>query len=95
MTIEENHSARGRGGVRFKKGFFKKTKIDVRVVAVGTGQAIRTAQDGNAEILLVHDKSSEIELNPLTESCQKKLYGGVPPETDKSIEPSVNPKHEI
>lgn len=33
--------------------------IDVRVVAVGTGQAIRNAINGDADVLLVHAKSAE------------------------------------
>ena len=41
--------------------FYKKFNIRVQVLSLGTGQAIRTAQDGNAEILLVHHKQSEIE----------------------------------
>lgn len=39
--------------------FQKKTGIAVRVVAVGTGQAIRLAADGNADVLLVHHRASE------------------------------------
>ena len=41
--------------------FFDKFNIRVQVLSLGTGQAIRTAKDGNAEILLVHHKPSEIE----------------------------------
>ena len=41
--------------------FYKKFNISVQVLSLGTGQAIRTAKDGNAEILLVHHKPSEIE----------------------------------
>ncbi len=41
--------------------FFKKFKTEVHVLSLGTGQAIRTAKDGNAEILLVHHKPSEID----------------------------------
>ena len=41
--------------------FFKKYEVRVQVLSLGTGQAIRTAKDGNAEILLVHHKPSEIE----------------------------------
>ncbi|MFK8081458.1 MAG: substrate-binding domain-containing protein [Granulosicoccus sp.] len=33
--------------------------IDVRVVAVGTGQAIRNATNGDGDVLLVHSKASE------------------------------------
>jgi len=39
--------------------FTKKTGIDVRVVAVGTGQAIRNARNGDADVLFVHHKPSE------------------------------------
>jgi len=41
--------------------FQNKYNINVQVLSLGTGQAIRTAKDGNAEILLVHHKPSEIE----------------------------------
>ena len=33
--------------------------IEVRVVAVGTGQAIKNAQNGDADVLIVHAKSRE------------------------------------
>ena len=39
--------------------FQKKTRIEVRVVAVGTGQAIKLAQNGDADVLFVHHKPSE------------------------------------
>jgi len=39
--------------------FTKKTGIDVRVVAVGTGQAIRLARKGDADVLFVHHRPSE------------------------------------
>lgn len=39
--------------------FTKKSGIDVRVVAVGTGQAIKSAQNGDGDVLLVHAKADE------------------------------------
>ena len=39
--------------------FTKKTGIEVRVVAVGTGQAIKNAANGDGDVLFVHDKPSE------------------------------------
>jgi tungstate transport system substrate-binding protein len=39
--------------------FTKETGIDVQVVAVGTGQAIRIATNGDADLLLVHHEPSE------------------------------------
>ncbi len=41
--------------------FEKKTGIQVRVVAVGTGQAIRLARNGDADVLFVHHKASEMK----------------------------------
>ena len=43
------------------KEFEKKFNIDVHVLALGTGQAIRIAKNGDADVLLVHDTLSEIE----------------------------------
>jgi tungstate transport system substrate-binding protein len=39
--------------------FQDETGIEVRVVAVGTGQAIELARNGDADVLFVHHKSSE------------------------------------
>ena len=39
--------------------FTAATGIEVRVVAVGTGQAIRVARNGDADVLLVHHTPSE------------------------------------
>ncbi|MEM9210121.1 MAG: substrate-binding domain-containing protein [Pseudomonadota bacterium] len=39
--------------------FSQATGIDVRVVAVGTGQALRLAENGDADILIVHHRPSE------------------------------------
>ncbi len=37
------------------------TGIDARVVAVGTGQAIRNASNGDGDVLLVHDTEAEAD----------------------------------
>jgi len=39
--------------------FTKKTGIQVRVLYLGTGEAIKVAQKGDADVLFVHDKESE------------------------------------
>jgi len=39
--------------------FTKKSDIDVRVVAVGTGQALKNASNGDGDVLLVHAKPAE------------------------------------
>lgn len=41
--------------------FTGETGIEVRVVAVGTGQAIRNASNGDADVLIVHAKAAELE----------------------------------
>ncbi|OIN96440.1 hypothetical protein AUJ66_06275 [Candidatus Desantisbacteria bacterium CG1_02_38_46] len=42
--------------------FEKKYNCNVRVVAVGSGAAIRIAREGNADIIFVHDRKSEEKL---------------------------------
>ena len=39
--------------------FTAKTGIEVRVIAVGTGQALKLGEKGDADVLLVHDKAGE------------------------------------
>ncbi len=39
--------------------FTRASGIDVRVIAVGTGQALRIARNGDADVLLVHHHASE------------------------------------
>lgn len=41
--------------------FEKKFNIIPQVLSQGTGQAIRTAKDGNVEVLIVHHKKSELK----------------------------------
>ncbi len=41
--------------------FEQQSGIKVKVVAVGTGQAIKLGEDGNADVLLVHARKSEDE----------------------------------
>lgn len=43
-------------------GFTKQSGIDVRVIAVGTGAALRMGREGNADVLLTHAPSAEQEL---------------------------------
>lgn len=38
-----------------------KPKVKVKVIAVGTGQALQMGKDGNADVLLVHSRKSEDE----------------------------------
>lgn len=41
--------------------FTAKTGIEVHVVAVGTGQALKIGEHGDADVLFVHDKPSELK----------------------------------
>ncbi len=41
--------------------FTKKTGIDVRVVAVGTGQALKLGERGDADVVFVHDRPAELK----------------------------------
>ena len=43
----------------FFENFKEKTGITVHVVAVGTGQAIKNAQNGDGDVLLVHARPAE------------------------------------
>ena len=43
------------------KEFNKEYDINIHVLALGTGQAIKLAKNGNADILLIHHTPSEIE----------------------------------
>ena len=43
------------------KEFEKKFNIKVHILSLGTGQAIKMAENGDADILLVHDTLSELE----------------------------------
>ena len=41
--------------------FQRNTGIEVRVVAVGTGQALKIGENGDADVLLVHDRFGELQ----------------------------------
>jgi tungstate transport system substrate-binding protein len=42
-------------------GFTKETGIEVRVVAVGTGQALKIGERGDCDVVFVHDKPAELD----------------------------------
>ena len=52
--------------------FTAKTGIEVRLVAVGTGQAIKNAANGDGDVLLVHDEMAEKKF--ITEGGGVKRY---------------------
>ncbi|MGV6805368.1 MAG: extracellular solute-binding protein [Ruegeria sp.] len=60
IVVQSTTSTQNSGLLDFiLPGFEAETGIDVRVVAVGTGQAIRNAINGDGDVLLVHAKPAE------------------------------------
>lgn len=62
ITVASTTSTHDTGLLKhLNKYFTKEYNINVKVLSLGTGQAIRIAEDGNVEILLVHHLPSELE----------------------------------
>ena len=62
ITLASTTSTQNSGLLGYIVPIFKAySGINVRVVAVGTGQAIRLAKKGDADVLLVHHKPSELK----------------------------------
>jgi tungstate transport system substrate-binding protein len=60
ITVASTTSTENSGLLGFILPRFQQaTGIEVRVVAVGTGQAIKNAERGDADVLLVHHRASE------------------------------------
>lgn len=60
ITVSSTTSTENSGLFKHILPFFeKKTGIDVRVVAQGTGQALDTARRGDADVVFVHAKAAE------------------------------------
>jgi tungstate transport system substrate-binding protein len=60
ITVSSTTSTEQSGLFGYILPIFKKaTGIDVRVVALGTGQALDTARRGDADVVFVHDKAAE------------------------------------
>ncbi len=60
ITLSTTTSVRDSGLLDYLQPEFEKdTGIKMKILAQGTGQAIKTGEDGNADVLFVHDKKSE------------------------------------
>ena len=60
IILQSTTSTQNSGLLRFLiPRFTAKTGIDVRVVAVGTGQALKNGRNGDGDVLLVHARSAE------------------------------------
>lgn len=60
ITLASTTSTQDSGLLDYLLPIFQaKSGIDVRVVAVGTGQALELAKNGDADVLLVHSKKAE------------------------------------
>jgi len=63
ITVSSTTSTEQSGLFKYLLPIFeKKTGIHVRVVAVGTGQALDMGRRGDADVLFVHDKAAEDKL---------------------------------
>ena len=61
ITLLSTTSTENSGLLTYLAPIFKaRHNIDIHVLAMGTGQAIRAAQNGDGDLLLVHDKTSEL-----------------------------------
>jgi tungstate transport system substrate-binding protein len=62
IVVQSTTSTQNSGLLDYILPKFKdKTGIDVRVVAVGTGQALKNARNGDGDVLLVHAKPAEMK----------------------------------
>ena len=60
IVVQSTTSTRNSGLLdHLLPGFTAGSGIEVRVVAVGTGQALRNARNGDGDVLLVHEKPAE------------------------------------
>src|SRR2546428_964354 len=76
ITVASTTSTENSGLFRSLLPLFQQdTGIEVRVVAVGTGQAIALAQRGDADVLLVHHKPSEEQF--VAEGFGVRRYDGM------------------
>jgi tungstate transport system substrate-binding protein len=62
ITVASTTSTENSGLFTFLlPAFTKTTGIEVHVVAVGTGQALKLGERGDADVLLVHDRPAELK----------------------------------
>lgn len=62
ITVASTTSTENSGLFTFLlPAFTKATSIEVHVVAVGTGQALKLGERGDADVLLVHDRPAELK----------------------------------
>ena len=54
--------------------FSNDSGIEVRVIAVGTGQALSIARKGDADLLIVHDKESELEFMRQDYGIERRVF---------------------
>jgi tungstate transport system substrate-binding protein len=60
LTLATTTSTENSGLLKeINQKFEKETGIKIKVIALGTGAAIKTAQEGNADLILVHARSRE------------------------------------
>jgi tungstate transport system substrate-binding protein len=62
IIVQSTTSTQNSGLFRYLRPIFeKKTGIQVRVVAVGTGQALKNSRNGDGDVVLVHARQAELK----------------------------------
>jgi tungstate transport system substrate-binding protein len=62
IVVASTTSTQDSGLLKYLLPLFKeKSGVDVRVIALGTGQALAIARKGDADVLLVHDRDAELK----------------------------------
>lgn len=60
LTLATTTSVNDSGLMDYLRPIFEQdTGIKLKIISQGTGQAVRTGKDGNADVLLIHDRTSE------------------------------------
>ena len=60
LTLATTTSVNDSGLMDYLKPEFEKdTHITLKIIAQGTGQAVKTGENGDADVLLIHDRKSE------------------------------------
>lgn len=60
LTLATTTSVNDSGLLEYLQPQFEQdTGVTLKIIAQGTGQAIKTGEDGNADVLFIHDKKSE------------------------------------
>ena len=71
----------------------KKSGINVKVVAVGTGQALKNAKQCDGDVLIVHAKNRERAINRMQRALEETIIEG--PKTTISYHQKIMENHDF